>query len=596
MPELMFFRRGVEALRVSLEHRRMVLGRAEPCDVVIPDPQVSRQQVALHFDGTRCVLEDLSGQGTRVNGEPMKHGELRDGSCLELGQWRALFRQQGSDRDEGPTRTGASTDVQPLGAQKNGLPPAQVRVRQGTTEFLHELGEDTLTIGKAADNALVLRDRFVSSHHLRVTRSETGIHVRDLCSTNGTFHNGARLVEAELALNSVLKVGETELVLEPVDPGEQRPPHGLIGNAPAVRQLVERLQRVAPSSALVTLLGESGTGKELVAKALHDSSPRASRPFLPINCAALSPALMESELFGHEKGAFTGADSKRKGAFEAAQGGTLFGGRSHRLSDEAPVAERPHAPLLHRTGIFTTCGVPGAPTQAEPHPLPWRLCSGREAAAISAPPRGSGEGERGAPGSIEAGNEEGADSASGLGRAATKDLRVGCVRLRQVWTRRARPLKPHGVEAQAAPAKRAKPCRAPEGSAARAGCTPRGCAASPPAWRTARAAPINSPPRPLRSCPHPPHGLYPAYTPHGAVLGQLRPPEHRVGVAPVHLGAHDVHQLEAVRVQLLHRGRARFSAASGGQQRPEHRAVSRGQRGEEAAHGRLRRLHLLLGR
>ena len=108
-------------------------------------------------------------------------------------------------------------------------------------------------------------------------------------------------------------------------------------------------------------------------------------------------------------------------------------GRSHRLSDEAPVAERHHAPLLHRTGTFTTCGVSGAPTQAEPHPLPWRLCSGREAAAISAPPRGSGEGERGAPGSCEAGNEQGADSASGLGRAATKDLRIGCVRLRQVW-------------------------------------------------------------------------------------------------------------------------------------------------------------------
>ena len=200
-----------------------------------------------------------------------------------------------------------------------------MRVRQGTTEFLHELSEDTLTIGKAPDNGVVIRDRFVSNHHLRVTRSETGLHVRDLGSTNGTFFpNGTRLVEAELPLNTVLRVGDTELILEPVDPGAQRPPHGLIGNAPAVRQLVERLQRVAASSALVTLLGESGTGKELVARALHDSSPRASRPFLPVNCAALSPALMESELFGHEKGAFTGADSKRKGAFEAAQGGTLF--------------------------------------------------------------------------------------------------------------------------------------------------------------------------------------------------------------------------------------------------------------------------------
>jgi two-component system response regulator HydG len=324
MPELMFFRGGVEALRVSLEHRRMVLGRAEPCDVVIPDPRVSRQQVALHFDGSRCLLEDLSGQGTRVDGELMSQGELRDGAILELGPWRAMFRLHGSSRDAGPTQPGAGTEAQPRDARQEGLAPAQVRVRQGTTELLHELSEDTLTIGKAADNALVLQDRFISSYHLRVTRRPTGFLVRDLGSTNGTFFKGARLIEAELPLNSVLRVGETELVLEPVDSWAQRPEHGLIGNEPAVRQLVELLQRVAPSNALVTILGESGTGKELVAQALHEGSPRASRPFLTLNCAALAPELIESELFGHEKGAFTGADSKRKGAFEAAQGGTLF--------------------------------------------------------------------------------------------------------------------------------------------------------------------------------------------------------------------------------------------------------------------------------
>jgi DNA-binding NtrC family response regulator len=142
---------------------------------------------------------------------------------------------------------------------------------------------------------------------------------------NGTFLDGVRLFEAEIPLNTVLRVGETALHFEPLSQEQpQTPFHGIVGTEPVVRQMVELIKRVAPSTALVTLLGESGTGKELVARALHECSPRAGQAFIPVNCAALSPALMESELFGHEKGAFTGAESKRKGAFEEAHGGTLF--------------------------------------------------------------------------------------------------------------------------------------------------------------------------------------------------------------------------------------------------------------------------------
>jgi len=126
-------------------------------------------------------------------------------------------------------------------------------------------------------------------------------------------------------LNTVLRIGETELIFEPVPRGPREPNfHGLVGDSPEMRQLVEHIQRVANSGSAVTLLGESGTGKELVARALHACSPRAKRVFLPVNCAALSAGLTESELFGHEKGAFTGAVERHKGAFEAAHGGTLF--------------------------------------------------------------------------------------------------------------------------------------------------------------------------------------------------------------------------------------------------------------------------------
>lgn len=99
---------------------------------------------------------------------------------------------------------------------------------------------------------------------------------------------------------------------------------GVVGNSPEMHRIIEKLRQVAPTSATVLITGESGTGKELVAKALHNNSPRKNKPFVPLNCAALSDNILESELFGHIKGAFTGADRERKGLIEHANGGTLF--------------------------------------------------------------------------------------------------------------------------------------------------------------------------------------------------------------------------------------------------------------------------------
>ena len=124
--------------------------------------------------------------------------------------------------------------------------------------------------------------------------------MRDLNSTNGTYLGNVCLLEAEIPLNTVLRVGETELLFESASQAPQEPSfHGLVGHHPAMRQLVETLKRVAPSNTVVTVLGESGTGKELVARALHAASPRAGQPFIPVNCGGLSPAVIESELFGH---------------------------------------------------------------------------------------------------------------------------------------------------------------------------------------------------------------------------------------------------------------------------------------------------------
>ncbi len=323
MAELVFFRRGEEVLRFALDGTRVVLGRGESCDVVVPDPEVSRQQVALSFEGGKCRVEDLSGKGTVVAGKKEAKAELKDGSDLALGQWRAVYRATRQQSSNEATQLGTRTEAQPMAELKS--VPAQVRVRTAAGEKVHKLQSETFTVGKDSGCDLVLQDRFISGRHLRVTRHDGFFTLSDQQSTNGTWVGNTRVFEAEVPLFTVVRVGEAELTLEPQG-GDLRGNvyQGIIGNDPAVRQLAELIERVAPSSAAVAIFGESGTGKELVARAVHQRSTRAEGPFVPVNCAAISKELIESELFGHEKGAFTGATSARSGAFEEAHGGTLF--------------------------------------------------------------------------------------------------------------------------------------------------------------------------------------------------------------------------------------------------------------------------------
>ncbi|MEW6434043.1 MAG: sigma 54-interacting transcriptional regulator [Myxococcota bacterium] len=327
MAELVFFRRGEEVLRFALGEERVVLGRGDRCDVSLPDPEVSRQHVALLLEGGRCLVQDLSGKGTVVAGTKLTQGELADGADIALGQWRAVFRAHGGANDAMATELGQRTELAARAEEADAPRIAvQVRVRHGGSESTVRLQGDVFTVGKDAGNDVVLNHRFVSGRHLKVTRQHNRFLVVDQHSTNGTFLGGVRVFEAEVPLYASLRVGEAELTFEPVSAGPKAVGNyrGIIGNDPSMKQLAELIDRVAPSSAAVAVLGESGTGKELVARALHDGSTRANAAFIPVNCAAISKELIESELFGHEKGAFTGAANARKGAFEEADGGTIF--------------------------------------------------------------------------------------------------------------------------------------------------------------------------------------------------------------------------------------------------------------------------------
>jgi DNA-binding NtrC family response regulator len=322
MPELAFFRHGEELLRVALGGRT-ALGRASDCDVSLPDPSLSRLQALVERREDGFWLLDRSGRGTRVGGQDVAEARLDDGAEIALGAFRALFRAAPSEAAEATrspegTRAGATRPEPPIR-------PARLRVREEGRERVVNFPE-ALLVGKDPGCDLVLQDGFVSGRHLRLERRGGRFHLRDLGSTNGTFLGGARVEDAEWLPGTAAVVGKTELLLEAGDPEGPGPAtfEGMLSGDPAMRQVFDLVARVAPSDAPVTILGETGTGKELVARALHRLSARREALFIPVNCSAIAETLIESELFGHEKGAFSGADRLRKGAFEEADGGTLF--------------------------------------------------------------------------------------------------------------------------------------------------------------------------------------------------------------------------------------------------------------------------------
>jgi two-component system, NtrC family, response regulator GlrR len=190
--------------------------------------------------------------------------------------------------------------------------------------------EGTVIVGNTADAGLCLDDETVSRYHLELQARPEGVRVRDLGSTNGTFVSGARVTELTVMEETTLRIGKS-LVRISLEESEVPAPafsgsdfHGAAGQSPAMRRLFGVLQRVAATDSTVMMLGETGTGKEVLAHAVHRASPRSAGPMVVVDCGAVAANLVESELFGHVKGAFTGAAGSREGAFTRAHGGTLF--------------------------------------------------------------------------------------------------------------------------------------------------------------------------------------------------------------------------------------------------------------------------------
>ena len=332
---LEFHRGGGLQFRVRLSRSETLVGRGARCDVTLTEEHVSRVHFGVRRTGEGYSLVDRSRNGTLLNGRPVDRADLEPGDVIALEPWEIRFA---SRTDGDPPVTVVRDLLSPVPVVATS--PASGRVTV-------ESGELLVREGVAAGERYVIRKPEVhvgsdpgcdwvlpgdvAPVHFSV-RLDCGAYLlRDRGSGEGTQVDGVAVAE-EVPLVSGAKVRAGGALLELRTGSREEPVRAhdgdrfgeMLGGTEVMRRLFGTIRRTATSDVPVLVLGETGTGKELVARALHDHGRYPGGPFVAVNCGAISRDLVESELFGHVSGAFTGATANRTGAFREAHGGTLF--------------------------------------------------------------------------------------------------------------------------------------------------------------------------------------------------------------------------------------------------------------------------------
>ena len=314
---------GITIEERALADDALEVGRAPSCDLVVDEPDVPERAYLVHARGGTVWLFDL--QRTRAEGRVLPIDRP-----LALGARHQLVRKLTSSprrtrepaaRVDGPVTQAIDPDESVVGCRWS------VLVGRGAEARRIAVGERPLCVGKAAHNDLVLSDPTVSAEHCRFELAGRALVVRDLDSTNGTYVQGVRVSRARVSAGAQVRVGRTDLqvVARASDAALLTPERpGMVAASIAMQQLVGDARRFAQLPWPLLLLGPSGAGKEELAGLVHREGARRKGPLVALNAGGLPRELVESELFGHERGAFTGAHGQRRGVFEQAHGGTLF--------------------------------------------------------------------------------------------------------------------------------------------------------------------------------------------------------------------------------------------------------------------------------
>jgi two-component system, NtrC family, response regulator HydG len=342
MPFLTFHVEHGGKIHYALKSGTHLFGRGEGCHLLLTGDDVSRRHFAVQVRSGQCLLRDRSTNGTLVDDEPIEGSvPLEDGMRIRFGSWLATFH---TEEDTATRHT--TTRIRPpawsdevVHADEDGLVEAAAMVRfvGGRQEGLsHVIRTHAIDMGGPGAGIELDPDLPRRALRLRVTRGRAMVDP----SPDVPVYVAGGLAPTLMPVldGEEVRLGQHRFVVETrfADHTHARTGFGeMVGSAPAMRRAFGLMARMALHDHPVLVLGESGTGKELAARALHEEGPRAGGPFEPVNCATLPRDLVESTLFGHVKGAFTGATETRDGAFHRADGGTLFLDEIGELAPEA---------------------------------------------------------------------------------------------------------------------------------------------------------------------------------------------------------------------------------------------------------------------
>jgi transcriptional regulator with AAA-type ATPase domain len=310
---------------------RSVIGRSDRCDLALPSETVSRTHCVVERRTDGWWLVDRSRNGTAVNDQSVERHLLAHGDRITLGDYEARF-STGEAAPEAVTapatpRLPASFEaLVEINGDRLAAEHATLTLRSGPQQGRRfRLRHARTTVGGTGSLLLLDVDLPSSCAAVRLARGRPMIEP----GPTPVYLDGHRVREITPVLpGEILRLGDVEFEVGPQlveETAKELASFGeMVGTSSALRRTFGMLARVAAHEQPVLLTGESGTGKELAARAIHEGGPRHDGPFVAVNCAAIAETLFESELFGHEKGAFTGAIQRADGAFHQAEGGTLF--------------------------------------------------------------------------------------------------------------------------------------------------------------------------------------------------------------------------------------------------------------------------------